>query len=332
MDEPIRVAHLRKDPLRESRLQELNELLAPVERQIELGVDVGEPPLVFVIGMARSGTTLAGQLLAGAGFGYVSNFIASFWKAPALGATLQRLILNSPGTLASSFRSYHGVTEGLLEPHEFGYFWDRWFDLGQPTHKLDSTGLSRVDREGLRNALTALQKVEGRPFSFKNNSWCSLQASWLAHTFPRSIFVMCRRPACWVAQSLCQAREERYGSRDTWWSIRPSTYTSLIGLPWWDQIAAQIHDFDVEMREQLAQIPPYRVIDISYSAMCENPRDLIERTTLQLHAMGIEFTPAYDRIPKRLVSRDYQRLANADWLRLNNAIEQRGLPRQCKVT
>ncbi len=332
MDEPIRVEHLRKDSRRESTLAEVNALLAPVEEQLEQGVPAVEPPVVFVVGMARSGTTLVGQLLASAGFGYVSNFVARFWRAPALGATLQRTVLNPGDALASSYQSHYGVTEGWFEPHEFGYFWDRWFDLGQATHKLDATQLARVDRHGLHRAVGALQQVEERPFSFKNNTWCSLQASWLADLFPRSLFVVCRRPACWIAQSLCLGREERYGCRDTWWSIRPSTYATLACLPWWEQIAAQVVDFDSEMDEELARIPSARLVDIDYGDLCANPRGLIERTATQLRAMGIQFTPASERIPERLASRDTQRLADADWQRLNNAIEQRALSRQRKVT
>ncbi len=332
MDEPIRVEQLRKDSRLEHRLAEVNALLAPVEEKLQHEIAAVEPPLVFVVGMARSGTTLAGQLLASAGFGYVSNFVARFWRAPALGATLQRTVLKVGDALSSSFQSHHGVTDGWFEPHEFGYFWDRWFDLGQATHKLDVELRSRVDREGLHRAVSALQQVEGRPFTFKNNTWCSLQASWLANLFPRSIFVVCRRPACWIAQSLCLAREERYGSRDSWWSIRPSTYASFVGLPWWEQIAAQVIDFDIEMDAELTQIPSSRLIEIEYGDLCANPRGLIARTASQLLGMGIQFTPVSERIPERLASRDTQRLVDADWRRLNDAIEQRAQSRQRKVT
>lgn len=332
MDEPIRAKHLRKDAHLENSLVALNALLAPVEERLELETAAVEPPVLFVIGMARSGTTLAAQILASAGFGYVSNFIARFWRAPAIGATLQRTVLQAGEVLASSFKSTHGVTEGWFEPHEFGYFWDRWFDLGQDSHKLHSAQLARVDRCGLHRAVSALQQVEGRPFSFKNNTWCSLQASWLAELFPRSIFVVCRRASCWVAQSLCQGREERYGSREAWWSIRPSAYPSLAGLPWWEQIAAQVVDFELEMNDELARIPSVRLIDIDYSDLCAHPRALIDRVSSLLPAMGIKFEPTVERLPERLASRNIRRLADADWQRLNEAIQQRAIARQSKVT
>jgi hypothetical protein len=282
--------------------------------------------------MARSGTTVTGQLLASAGFGYISNFVARFWRAPVVGAMLEQTVLSRECGLISSLDSKHGVTDGLFEPHEFGYFWDRWFDHGQETHKLDASTLRQVDQTGLHRSVGALQRVMGRPISFKNNTWCSLQAGWLSRLFPSSLFVVCRRQPCWIAQSLCLAREERYGSRETWWSIRPSTYCSISRLPWWEQVAAQIVDFECELSEELVQIPSERLVPINYADLCENPRGLIERVASQLLSMGIQFEPAVERLPERLASRDTQRLADADWQLLNDAIELRALARQRKVT
>jgi hypothetical protein len=80
------------------------------------------------------------------------------------------------------------------------------------------------------------------------------------------------------------------------------------------------------------QIPSERLVPINYADLCENPRGLIERVASQLLSMGIQFEPAVERLPERLASRDTQRLADADWQLLNDAIELRALARQRKVT
>src|SRR5665213_31108 len=75
-----------KDLAREKRLAALNELLAPVEAELERHYSAPRFPVTFVLGPPRSGTTLTSQLLAQSGlFGIISNFAARFWRAPALG-------------------------------------------------------------------------------------------------------------------------------------------------------------------------------------------------------------------------------------------------------
>jgi len=81
-----------KEPSDEEFLRRLNEDLA--EREQALYADVGvERPVVFVVGLPRSGTTLLSQLLAYClDAGYVTNVAARFWLAPVHGIRLSRLL------------------------------------------------------------------------------------------------------------------------------------------------------------------------------------------------------------------------------------------------
>ena len=50
-------------------------------------------PVVFVVGVPRSGTTLTYQVLAATGaFAYPSNVVARFWRRPGHGVRVQRLL------------------------------------------------------------------------------------------------------------------------------------------------------------------------------------------------------------------------------------------------
>ena len=113
-----------KDASGERFLEELNEYLAPRERELYADYAI-EHPFVFVLGLPRSGTTLLSQLLAYClDAGYVNNFAARFWLAPVHGIRLARLI--AADAEPPSFESDYARTKSLLDIHEWGYFWRHW--------------------------------------------------------------------------------------------------------------------------------------------------------------------------------------------------------------
>ena len=309
-----------KDAANEAALTALHTQLAPLHAELVAHYAHATPPLVFVIGMARSGTTLASQLCAASGFASVSNFVARFWQVPTAGALIEKLVLKPVVAMTSSFRSEHGVTEGWAEPHEFGYFWDRWFDLGQDSHQLDAAALARVDARALQRELAAIQAIAGRPLVCKNNTWCSLQAGFLAQLFPGAVFVVCRREPKWIAQSLLQGRITRYGSREAWWSIRPASYPRLKTQPWPAQIAGQIADFEKAMDSELKRVNPSRIVEAPYVEVCRDPAQVISRVFDALRATGSDFIADLARLPQGFTSTDRQQISDDDWRALNDAL------------
>src|SRR5688572_22353457 len=90
MEEARRTTAYRKDPANEEGLRALNELLEPIQKQLEVQFKSPRLPVVFIIGAPRSGTTSVSQLLAYSGrFAYISNFLARFWLAPLIGAKIE---------------------------------------------------------------------------------------------------------------------------------------------------------------------------------------------------------------------------------------------------
>lgn len=323
MDESERLPKFRKDALSEEFLQRFNHQLVPLQSAEEAKQSAPKLPTVFIVGAPRSGTTLMSQLLAFSGcFGYVSNFVARFWLAPAVGARLQRSLGTGPERDELRFESMHGVTRGWGSPHEFGYYWSRWFDLGQDTHKLSDEEIGRVDRVALQRSLASLELAFGLPMAFKNSSWCTLQADFLAQVFPLSIFVVCRRDPLFVAQSILQARRERYGNENIWWSIRPPDYQHLLNLPWWDQIAGQIVGITDEVAKSVARIPTERVIDADYDLVCSNPAAVIDRLIESCRLRGATMT-ARPTIPARFESTNKVRIDDSELNLLRKAIDSR---------
>lgn len=324
MKESERRPAFRESPQQRRRLDELNRLLAGVEAGLEAEPASPAWPLVFVIGAPRSGTTLVSQVLASSGgYAWVNNFVARFWEAPVLGAKLARAMGLDAEAFGSSFDSAWGTTRGWLEPHEFGYFWNRFFDLGQETHALSPAELERVDAAGLRRAIDRLQVELGGPLMLKNNTWCSFQAAFLAELFPRAIFVACFRGVAWLAQSFLLARRARLEDPHGWWSVRPPSYDTLRRLPVPQQVVGQAHDIQAGIERALRAVAPERVVRVEYAELCRAPRDVCRRTAAAAGLAAGDLA----RVPSAFESRDVVRVPPDEWQILSQlASLQAGAP------
>ena len=191
----------------EAFLEWLNGLLAGPEAD---GYEELEErhPTVHVLGLPRSGTTLALQLIAAhTDIAYVDHVAAAFPRAPMVGLRLaQKLRRGLPRT--SSYASDFGRTASLTEPHEFTYFWSRLLDL---PYGLD--GLAQpepghqVDWDRARRVLTNMCAAVDGPLAFK-----SFHVIWQLEAFCRAAAAHRRgpdpaRPAAGGAVAAADARE-----------------------------------------------------------------------------------------------------------------------------
>ncbi len=281
------------------------------------------PPKIFIVGLPHCGTTLAGQLLASvSAFSYISNIIANFWMAPVLGAMVERSLGFSQEDFVSTFDSTHGATEGLTEPHEFGYFWNRWFELGQDTHMLPRALAENFDRTGLRQSVNELACFMGRPLVFKNPTWCDFHIPMLHDIFPDAVFVYCRRDHEFCAQSLLSSRLRRYGDRNSWWSIRPPNYAELKDLHWSEQIAGQIYYSEQEITRGLSALPDKRLVVADLESVRNHPASLVEDVYRALSEQFELPDLNLQRLPDTLSSRDSKRVDDNDWKQLIRALER----------
>lgn len=269
----------------EKILARINALLAPIEEEFCAGVRGPALPVCFIIGPPRSGSTLLSQLLLATGtFQAPTNFIARFWKAPAFAITMSRVLPLPP---SPGFESERGRTTGLSAPHEFGYFWSRWFDVGQGSHALNADERAKVDARGLARALGAMETAASRPLLFKNNTWCTPQADFLSGLLPTARFVVCDRDPFFVAQSILEQRA-RLGDETVWWSARPSGSDTWGKLGPLEEVARQTVGLYRDMEAALAHIPVDRVRRIDYQTLCSDPgrvvRNILDWLEVELPA------------------------------------------------
>ena len=152
----------------EELLREVNDLLGRAERDAVREISGPSKPLVLIVGAPRSGTTLTLQWLAASGqFGYPTNFLSRFFGAPYLGARIQELLTNPEFDYRGELRELYagaidwssqvGKTQGILQPHEFFYFWRRFFPVDQ-AQKLSDEALAASDPEGFARVWASLEQ------------------------------------------------------------------------------------------------------------------------------------------------------------------------------
>lgn len=287
-DHIIRVAKFRKVTEDEELLFSLNRHLAVFDAGKTARVD-NEFPIVFIVGLPRSGTTLLSQLVSRhLRVGYINNLIARFWLNPLVGIAVSRAVLGQNPGEKINLESKHGVTEEPWGPHEFGYFWRHWLHLDEcETHHLDKEVASGLEREDLKKVLLQIASAFQRPVVFKNII-CGLNASLLSGIYPKSLFIHIQRDTKTIVASILTARLERYGSYSAWWSLKPSSYASIAAET--DpirQVVRQVMEAGVELRRELST-PNVAMLEVSYETVCRQPLQILLQIADAIKDMGVQ--------------------------------------------
>lgn len=265
----------------EALLKFFETRLGPVEQCEIAEMELCDEPIVYVMGCARSGTTLVYQYLAQSGlFAFPSNFLSRFYYAPYLGAQLQKMLYDCDfrneigGTVGAVFESQLGKTRGALSPHEFWYFWRRFFKFGE-TQELSNAELAASDGRTFIRELRAMQTAFAKPLVLKGMilNW---HTPYLANLFSNSYFVIVQRDVADNAQSLLAARREFSGSETAWYSFKPPGYEQVLSLAPPQQTAWQVLATNAAIQRGAAAIPQERIVHVSYEQFCAAPRSLLE--------------------------------------------------------
>ncbi|MBE9207149.1 sulfotransferase [Nostoc sp. LEGE 06077] len=281
-----RLTTFQRNQFEEEILQNLNQLLIPLQNKFENQpvVQVNEP-IILILGTQRSGSTLLSQILASRlNIGYPSNLMARFYETPAVGAFMQRILIGDRFHECRQYKSQHGVTNRIEEPHEFGYFWSRHLGVCDDVHEPDEQDLEKVNLEKLTEELNAIVNVFAQPVIFK----CLLCDFFIPvlNQIPNVFFIDLQRNLVDVAESVWRVRQERLGSVDKWWSFRTRNYPTLKELPPEQQIAGQLLATRHSITRDLAQVSNERKMVISYEELVQAPEVIIDSFVKKMAHIG----------------------------------------------
>lgn len=180
----------------------MNDTLHHLEISHIQSFDTLTHPVIFMVAPPRSGTTLVYQLLTlRYDLFYPTNLLAKFYKCPYLFLKgIDDLRVDSLRH-SSTLTSHLGNTNEVMEPHEWGWFWERFFFANDTS---------------LKHELSALQSLSPKPMLFKT-VYFNYRTAMLAHEIPSCIFLRIRRNAIDTIASMYQAivaRNKPIGSKE----------------------------------------------------------------------------------------------------------------------
>lgn len=269
-----RVGELALDKSMVDFLDTFNERLKGFDSEITHTDGDEIPPLIFVLGLPRSATTLTTQLLAAnLDLGFISNVVAKFWEAPVAGVHFSKAVLGE--IRDTSYDSVYGKTANPAGLHEFSYFWHKLFLMqDMPPYDMSSKA-AEIDWTVVKETLHGIASAWGKPTVMKAFD-VVFHLPKISEIIPRSLFVFVERDLEEVAESLAKGRLDYYGNLDTWLSMYPPEYESIKDLPWHEQIAGQVCSLQKMHDDGFSRIPEERVLRIPYADLCASPASFVD--------------------------------------------------------
>ncbi|WP_417215144.1 sulfotransferase [Alcanivorax sp.] len=260
-------------------LDTLNQVVSQGESNLNIDAD-SDAPIFLVVGAPRSGTTVLMQWLNSIGVSVPNNLSARFVANPYFAGLLQRLLtdpaLNFRDELTvpaqqSQYVSDYGKTAGILSPHEFSFYFRRFFPV-KVGEKLTDSQLSESDPGGFVSGLTSFASALGSPVALKGlliqyNLSLFLEYSnvYILHVQRDPVENIC---------SLYRHRKIVAGDENEWISVKPPQFDFLKDMSPIEQVAGQVHFTNEEISLQLQSFSSERVISIAHEDFCRSPEAL----------------------------------------------------------
>jgi len=257
-------------------------------------------------------------------FRYPTNLISRFYAAPYIGARLQQALVEhdfrgevSDFKKTVSYESTLGKTQGALAPHEFLFFWGRFFTLGQDAHVVSPENLAKVDSAKFVRELASLEAALEKPLALKG-MYLNWHIPFLDGLFEWALFVHLKREPAYVVQSLLESRQKFFGSEEMWYSVKPPEYAWLKDRDPVAQVAGQVYFTRKATETGMAQLAEARSLTLEYERFCAAPAEAWEAIRARLAAQGHALEAGY-KGPARFETGNTVRVPAERWKAIQEA-------------
>lgn len=266
-------------------LRSSNDLVRPIDQIFRGRSAASQPAPLFIVGVPRSGTTLTYQLVTRHfRVAFLTDFHGYFYGLANLQTRLLRPFLDRP---KARFESSLGKIAGLLSPSENARFWLRCFPVDDRLgHYVDPSSIDPERYSPLVRDLSSLSAIMRRPYVFKC-LYLSLAVGALAQILPAARFLVVGRDPMLVVQSMLLARQRRRQPQQ-WWSVKPPGFSEWLALPLWQQVTRQVYYTRRAMDRDLLAYASGRRREVSYEALCRDPRRVMDDLAAWLAPLGYE--------------------------------------------
>lgn len=252
-------------------LRHANRLGSVLDR-FARGSTVSYPGPLFVLGLPRSGTTLAYELIVQAfEVAYFSRLFDYSYGMPNLTVRFCRPFTRDR---RPRYQSSYGRIPGLFAPAEHHNFWMRWFpERARLGHYAPAVSLNGDDRRAIQAAVASISAIANRPFVFKD-VYLALSLEVLLEAFEHGKILFVTREPVAIAASVYKKRE-RLGGRNRWWSIRPPLTERVTGKDLAEQVAFQCIRSRQVIEMQSSALEDERLMLVDYADICRAPTDFV---------------------------------------------------------
>jgi LPS sulfotransferase NodH len=312
-----RFHHFRKFILKIQRIFGNTQILKSIEHAYIQRAPAEFVPPIFIIGAPRTGSTLLYQLLIQRfHLAFFTNLQSFFYGSPAIIARLTQKLTKSR-SLTYPVESKYGYISGALAPSEAGAIFRCWF--GED----DITKSDFADRKALsRKTIACLSVIESTAFLAKN-LYNSIRLATISSVFPEAFFIWIKRDPLYVGQSLLMMRRRLYGSDHIWASVKPYAWEKLVKYSPFEQVVRQIKGIEDYILQTLTLSGKIGYVQINYQRLCRNPREILDNIAESYRdRTGFELLQKNNLDTLSLVPEDKQRISDADWQLLSDAVER----------
>jgi hypothetical protein len=245
-----------------------------LERQRYRRAGPPQRPILLVCGSARSGTTLAAQVLVrNLRLSHLNNLMALFPRAPLTAAArfggLVRPVTNH-------YVSFYGRTQGWAGHSDSLNLWDRW--LGSDRTAVPDQ-ISPAAQRSMAAFFGALEGETNRPVLCKNNA-LDASAHLVAEALPTARFVCILRSRESLAFSLLNARLEIHGTAEKPYGLAQDANRRSRDPV--EDVCRQVlyHEELADMQQK--RLGPERFLRVQFEDICNDPRRFVMRISQEV--------------------------------------------------